>query len=76
MDDYNNIIETISDEKILENVMSAVDKVKEMDGGCEDDACTLRQSLEILVSTFDECMDFVRGQFDNNKKLRIILTSC
>ena len=68
VDDYNNIIETISDEKILENVMSAVDKVKEMDGGCEDDARTLRQSLEILVSTFDECMDFVRGQFDNNKK--------
>lgn len=73
VDDCNNIIEAISDEKILENVMTAVDKVTETDGGCKDDACTLRKSLEILVSTFDECMDYVREQFVNNCKAKSLL---
>lgn len=69
VDSYNAIVETISDEKILENMLDAVDKIIEMDGGCEDDARTLKKSLEILTSTFDECIDFIREQFKSNKKV-------
>ena len=68
VDSYNAIVESISDEKILENMLDAVDKIIEMDGGCEDDARTLKKSLEILTSTFDECVDFIREQFKNKKK--------
>lgn len=69
VDSYNAIVEAISDEKILENMLDAVDKIIEMDGDCEDDARTLKKSLEILTSTFDECVDFIREQFKNNKKV-------
>lgn len=69
VDSYNAIVEAISDEKILENMLDAVDKIIEMDGGCEDDARTLKKSLEILTSTFDECFDFIREQFKSNKKV-------
>lgn len=69
VDSYNAIVEAISDEKILENMLDAVDKIIEMDGGCEDDARTLKKSLEILTSTFDECVDFIREQFKNKKKV-------
>lgn len=69
VDSYNAIVETISDEKILENMLDAVDKIIEMDGGCEDDARTLKKSLEILTSTFDECIDFIHEQFKSNKKV-------
>lgn len=69
VDSYNAIVETISDEKILENMLDAVDKIIEMDGGCEDDARTLKKSLEILTSTFDECIDFIREQFKRNKNV-------
>ena len=69
VDSYNAIVEAISDEKILENMLDAVDKIIEMDGGCEDDARTLKKSLEILTSTFDECIDFIREQFKRNKNV-------
>lgn len=69
VDSYNAIVEAISDEKILENMLDAVDKIIEMDGGCEDDARTLKKSLEILTSTFDECVDFIREQFKNKNKV-------
>lgn len=69
VDSYNAIVEAISDEKILENMLDAVDKIIEMDDGCEDDARTLKKSLEILTSTFDECIDFIREQFKSNKKV-------
>ena len=69
VDSYNAIVESISDEKILENILASVDKIIEMDGGCEDDARTLKKSLEILTSTFDECIDFIREQFKSNKNV-------
>ena len=69
VDSYNAIVESISDEKILENMLASVDKIIEMDGGCEDDARTLKKSLEILTSTFDECIDFIRKQFKSNKNV-------
>ncbi len=66
VDSYNAIIESISDESILENILAAIDVVANMDGGCKEDAQVLKKSLEILTSTFDECIDFVREQFADN----------
>lgn len=68
MDGYNAIIETISDEQILEKTLDAVDKVAKM-GDCADDAQSLKKSLEILTSTFDECIEFIQEQLKGKTDL-------
>lgn len=68
MDGYNAIIETISDEQILEKTLDAVDKVAKM-GDCADDAQSLKKSLEILTSTFDECIEYVQEQLKGKTEL-------
>lgn len=68
MDGYNAIIETISDEQILEKTLDAVDKVAKM-GDCADDAQSLKKSLEILTSTFDECIEYIQEQLKEKKDL-------
>ena len=68
VDGYNAIIETISDEQILDRTLNAVDKVSVL-GNCEKEAHILKKSLEILTATFDECIDFIREQFVGNEKL-------
>lgn len=61
MDGYNAMIETISDEQILEKTLNAVGKVAKM-GNCADKAQSLKKSLEILTSTFDECIEYIQEQ--------------
>ena len=68
MDGYNAIIETISDEQILEKTLDAVDKVAKM-GDCSEEAKTLKKTLEILTSTFDECIEYIQEQLKDNAKL-------
>lgn len=68
MDGYNAIIETISDEQILEKTLDAVDKVAKM-GDCADDAQSLKKSLEILTSTFDECIEYIQEQLKGKTAL-------
>lgn len=68
MDGYNAIIEAISDEQILEKTLDAVDKVAKM-GDCADDAQCLKKSLEILTSTFDECIEYIQEQLKEKKDL-------
>ncbi|MCI5982478.1 MAG: DNA cytosine methyltransferase [Bacteroidales bacterium] len=68
VDGYNAIIETISDEQILEKTLNAVDHVAEM-GGCTNEAKTLKKSLEILTSTFDECIEFIEEQLNGDEGL-------
>lgn len=68
VDAYNAIIETVSDENILDNILTAVDAVVQMGSGCEEDAQALKTSLEILTSTFDECIDFVRERLSDDPK--------
>ena len=58
---YNAIIETISDENILESTLNAIDKVSKM-GDCSKESEVLKKSLEILTSTFDECVEYIHGQ--------------
>lgn len=68
MDGYNAMIETISDEQILEKTLDAVDKVAKM-GDCVNEAQTLKKSLEILTSTFDECIEYIQEQLKDNTGL-------
>ena len=68
MDGYNAIIETISDEQILEKTLDAVDKVANM-GDCMDEAQSLEKSLEILTSTFDECIEYIQEQLKGKTDL-------
>ena len=68
VDSYNAIIETIADEQILEKTLDAVDKVAKM-GDCADDAQSLKKSLEILTSTFDECIEYVQEQLKGKTAL-------
>ncbi|MGM9777825.1 MAG: DNA cytosine methyltransferase, partial [Prevotella sp.] len=74
VDEYNALIETISDEKILEKTFDAIDKVTSM-GKCHNEAATLKKSLEILISTFDECIDFIGEQVKDDKFLTSNLNS-
>lgn len=68
VDAYNAVIETISDEQILEKTLDAIDKVAKM-GDCADEAQSLKKSLEILTSTFDECIEYIQEQLKDNKDL-------
>ena len=68
MDGYNDIIEAISDEQILEKTLDAVDKVAKM-GDCADEAQSLKKSLEILTSTFDECIEYIQEQLKGKTDL-------
>ena len=68
VDGYNANIETISDEQILEKTLDAVDKMAEM-GDCAKEAKSLKKSLEILTSTFDECIEYIQEQLKDNPNL-------
>lgn|SRR5574344_501411 len=66
VDGYNEIVETISDEQILDRTLDAVEKIARM-GNCKQEAENLKKSLEILVATFDECIEFIRERFEGHK---------
>ncbi len=66
VDGYNEVIETISDEQILDKTLKAIGKIGKM-GNCKQEAENLKKSLEILVATFDECIEFIRERFKGNK---------
>ena len=68
VDGYNNIIETLSDEQIREKTLNAIDKIAER-GDCAEEAKTLKKSLEILTSTFDECIEYIQKQLQDNKSI-------
>ncbi len=67
MDGYNAIIEEVSDERILEKTLDAVDKVAKM-GNCEAETGVLKQSLEFLTSTFDECIEYIQNLLKDDIK--------
>ena len=68
VDTYNAMVEAVSDEQVLDNILLAIDKVADMSGVLKE-AQTLRKSLEFLTSTFDECIDYIREQFAGKEKL-------
>lgn len=67
VDGYNAIVDTISDEQLLDKTIEAIEKIAQM-GDCKQEAENLKKSLEILVATFDECIEFIKGQIKGNKK--------
>ncbi len=67
MDGYNAIIEEVSDERILEKTLDAVGKVAKM-GNCEAETGVLKQSLEFLTSTFDECIEYIQNLLKDDIK--------
>ncbi len=67
MDGYNAIIEEVSDERILEKTLDAVDKVAKM-GNSEAETGVLKQSLEFLTSTFDECIEYIQDLLKDDVK--------
>ena len=68
VDGYNNIIETLSDEQIREKTLNAIDKIAER-GDCAEEAKTLKKSLEILTSTFYDCIEYIQKQLQDNKRI-------
>ena len=71
-DSYNAVIETISDERILEQTLTALDRVAEM-GNCAEEAKVLKNSVEIFTSTFDECMEYIQERFKDKADLLLHL---
>lgn len=69
VESYNSIIETISDEEILQKIFIAIDDVEKL-SQFSIESFSLRKSLEILTATFDECIDFIRGEISKNKKVK------
>ena len=66
VDGYNAIVETVSDEQVLDRILDAVEKIAKM-GNCKQEAENLKKSLEILVATFDECIEFIRERFKGHQ---------
>ncbi len=70
-EDYNSIVETISDGQILDNIFNAIDEVSRL-GNCKQEAILLKKSLEILTDTFDECIDYIRDKIKGKKDILTI----
>ena len=70
-EDYNSIVETISDGQILDNIFNAIDEVSRL-GNCKQEAILLKKSLEILTDTFDECIDYIRDKIKGKKNILTI----
>lgn len=68
VDGYNAIVETISDEQILDKTLEAIEEIAKM-GNCKQEAENLKKSLEILVATFDECIEFIRDKFKEHQNI-------
>ena len=67
IDKYNAVVEAVSTDDILDSMEKAIDDVATL-GNCKDDADVMKKSLELYVSTFDECIDFIREALSDNKK--------
>ena len=68
VDSYNSLIETISDEQILDQIFTAIDIVATM-VDVKESVATFKQCIEILTMTFDECIDLLHGYIKGNTNL-------
>ncbi len=67
VDKYNAAVEAVSTEDIFDSMEKAIDDVATL-GNCKKDADAIKKSLELYVSTFDECIDFIRETLPDNEK--------
>lgn len=65
---YNSLVETISDEQILEQIFAAADIVSTMLENA-DSVHIFKQGIEILTMTFDECIELLQGYIKENDTL-------
>ncbi len=67
VDKYNAVVEAVSTEDIFDSMEKAIDDVATL-GNCREGADVMKKSLELYVSTFDECIDFIREILSSDKK--------
>ena len=68
VDSYNALIETISDEQIINQIFTAADGIATMVENSES-VDVFKQSIEILTMTFDECIELLKGYINSNEAL-------
>ena len=68
VNDYNDFVECVSDAQILEKIYGAVDCLT-LFGANKEDVQVFTQSLDLYVSTFDECIEFVRKQLEQAEEV-------
>ena len=66
---YNSLIETISDEQILEQIFDAVDVVATMLKDENESTTIFKQTIEILTMTFDECVELLHSYIQEHEEL-------
>lgn len=73
---YNEIVETVSDDFILDDMMVAIDRLAEL-GNVGEDVEILKMSLDLLTATFDECVDIVKGIIESkcNEKMLMLFNT-
>ena len=77
MDNYNAMIETISDEQILESILKSIEKVSQINEHIDkaenlylktNKTEELKKALEISTYTFDECVDFIYNELQTERQ--------
>ena len=67
VDKYNAVVEAVSTEDIFDSMEKAIDDIATL-GNCKEEADVMKKSLVLYVSTFDECIDFIRETLSDDKK--------
>ena len=65
---YNAAISALGDEDILEKIFESVDKIAKMKKKVSNLCSELKKALELLVVSFDECIEYLYSYLDNNEK--------
>ena len=65
---YNAAISALGDEDILEKIFEAIDKIAKMKKKVSNLCSELKKALELLVVSFDECIEYLYSYLDNNEK--------
>lgn len=65
---YNDIIESISSDSILESIFTSLEEVKKL-GSDHSTVESFKANLELLTMTFDEIIDFISSKFSNKKEV-------
>ena len=65
---YNAAISALGDEDILEKIFESIDKIAKMKKKVSNLCSELKKALELLVVSFDECIEYLYSYVDNNEK--------
>ena len=65
---YNAAISALGDEDILEKIFESIDKIAKMKKKVSNLCSELKKALELLVVSFDECIEYLYSYLDNNEK--------